>query len=145
MSCETKKRGLFVGRVLANMPICRQHYRLVLAMEHLPPTRPGQFVQLQCRDLGEQVSGLATDWPEGVWPKLTQPELAGKEPLLRRPISIAGRRDTAAGAELELTLKLADIYFHEATSRRPSCFTSARYSRTRPTCWPRKGSRQSKT
>ena len=45
-------RGVFVGEVIANRPICRDHFRMVLRMEGFPPTRPGQFVQVQCRPLG---------------------------------------------------------------------------------------------
>jgi dihydroorotate dehydrogenase electron transfer subunit len=118
LSSPPKKRGVFVGQVLANEPLCRQHFRLRLGLEHFPPTRPGQFVQLQCRTPGEQVSGHATDWPEGIWPRLTQPELAGKEPLLRRPLSIAGRRDGAAGAELELIYRAIGTGTHWLTGVR---------------------------
>jgi len=101
-SCQTKSRGVYVGSVLENLPLCEQHYRLRLGLSFLPPTRPGQFVQLQCRGLQDQVSAHAVDVPEGQWPQLRQAELADKEPLLRRPLSIAGRRDVGGGAELEL-------------------------------------------
>jgi NAD(P)H-flavin reductase len=44
----TRRRGTFLGEVLANDRLCREHYRLRLRFAHFPPTRPGQFVQVQC-------------------------------------------------------------------------------------------------
>ena len=94
-------RGVFIGKVLSNEPICRDHYRLALGVNAMPPTKPGQFVQLQCRGLAAQVGARAVDWPPRRLPRLTQPELADKEPLLRRPLSIAGRRDNGGRSELQ--------------------------------------------
>ena len=42
--------------VRANIPLCREHYRLVLHLPHFPSTRPGQFVQVSCRDLSVDYS-----------------------------------------------------------------------------------------
>jgi dihydroorotate dehydrogenase electron transfer subunit len=98
----TKKRGVYEGKVSANEKLCEEHWRLRLRVEGLPPSRPGQFVQLQCRPLREQVSAREVDWTEGKLPQFTQPELTDKEPLLRRPLSIGGRRDEGTTAELDL-------------------------------------------
>jgi dihydroorotate dehydrogenase electron transfer subunit len=96
-------RGTFLGEVLANEPLCGDHYRLVLALPRFAPSRPGQFVQLQCRDVCEQVGWRVVDWPPGHLPRFTQPELTDREPLLRRPFSIAARRDRGGGrAELDI-------------------------------------------
>src|SRR5689334_11171573 len=46
-------RDQFVGRVVANVPLCREHFRLVLAVDQFPQTEPGQFVQVSCRDLAQ--------------------------------------------------------------------------------------------
>ena len=103
MATETaKSRGVFLGEVLTNAALCAGHYRLVLRVPGFPPSRAVQFVQLLCRPPREQVAWREAEWPQGRPPKFTQPELTDHEPLLRRPLSIAGRRDRAAGAEIDL-------------------------------------------
>ncbi len=99
----TKKRGTFVGEVTANEVLCDEHYLLRLAIGEFPPTLPGQFVQLQCRGLDEQIGLGEVDWPEGKPPRFTQAELTGYEPLLRRPFSLAGRGGTEDG-DVELDI-----------------------------------------
>jgi dihydroorotate dehydrogenase electron transfer subunit len=96
----TSARGVFVGEVLANRRICREHFRLHLMVEGFAPTRPGQFVEVQCRPPGAPVDNTVTDWPADRPPALNQPELRDTEPFLRRPISLAGRTDRDGGAEL---------------------------------------------
>ena len=100
-------RGVFVGKAIENRLICPDHYRLTLRLDAFPPTRAGQFVQLQCRQLSPQRGYREVDWPADRPPRLTQPELADREPLLRRPLSLAGRRDTAGGAELDLIYRIS--------------------------------------
>ena len=96
------KRGVFVAEVTANRIICRDHYLLRLAGE-FPPTKAGQFVQLQCRRIDERLGVAVVDWPADRPPVLAQPELTLKTPLLRRPLSLAGRRDCGDGvAELDI-------------------------------------------
>src|SRR5437870_3343326 len=41
-------RGVFLARVKSNVPLCPEHYRLVLEVQDFPPSRPGQFVQILC-------------------------------------------------------------------------------------------------
>jgi dihydroorotate dehydrogenase electron transfer subunit len=95
-------RGVFTAQVLSNRPICREHYRLQLLLEHFPPSRPGQFAQVQCRGLEAPVSAKLTDWPANRPPRLSQAELCDVEPFLRRPMSLAGRKDRPDG-QTELT------------------------------------------
>jgi len=95
-----RARGVFAGEVVANRPICREHFRLNLVVAGFPPTGPGQFVQVQCRPLDSPVDSIVTDWPADRPPKLTQAELRDAEPFLRRPISLAGRTDRHGVAEL---------------------------------------------
>ncbi|HUS48200.1 MAG TPA: dihydroorotate dehydrogenase electron transfer subunit [Phycisphaerae bacterium] len=92
-----KKRGAFLAKAAENVRICDEHYRLTLRLPAFPPSRPGQFIQLLCREPGGQVSLREVDWSEGRPPKFTQPELTDAQPLLRRPLSLAGRRDLAGG------------------------------------------------
>ena len=80
-----------MGEVIANEALCREHFMLSLAFMDFPATRPGQFVQLQCRPIRQQVSAREADWPAGRPPVFTQPELTDHEPLLRRPLCLAGR------------------------------------------------------
>ena len=96
------RRGAFAGEIVANEKLCDEHYRLSLAMESFPPTRPGQFVQLQCRGLEEQLAAGEVEWPAEGPPRLTQSELTNREPLLRRPFSLAGRRDEAGRVVLDI-------------------------------------------
>ncbi len=95
-------RGTFLGEVLVNERICDEHYRLILDVERFPPTRPGQFVQLLCRPPRAVEGPRAIDWPEGTWPEARGPELADRETMLRRPFSIAGRRDHGRRVELDI-------------------------------------------
>ena len=102
----TNKRSVAVGRVLENRRLCDEHYRLRLGLAAFAPARAGQFVQLQCRGPGEPADLLDRPWSPGDRPALAQPELVGKEPLLRRPLSLAGFRrvgdGASGGAELEV-------------------------------------------
>ncbi len=95
-------RGLFTATILANESLCEQHYLLRLHMASFPPTQPGQFIQIQCRPPQVPQGYRQADWPAQGPPRLTGPELQDREPLLRRPISLAGRRDVSDGVELEL-------------------------------------------
>ena len=88
--------------VLSNRQLCRGHYLLRLGGREFPPTRAGQFVQLQCRKPGVQAGWSEIEVAPGDWPKLTGRELTDAEPLLRRPLSLAGRRDTEFDVELDI-------------------------------------------
>ena len=78
-------RGTFDTTVLSNTSLCREHYRLTLALDVFPPTLPGQFVQVLCADDD------------------------GQGAMLRRPFSLAARRDTAAGVEIDLIARTVGI------------------------------------
>jgi len=43
-------KGMFLTRVLANEPLCRDHWRLVIEVDGFPDAQPGQFVQVLCSD-----------------------------------------------------------------------------------------------
>src|SRR4051794_41897300 len=95
-------RDQFPSLVLANVPLCREPFRLVLRVDaSFPPTAPGQFVQISCRSPdGEYASGREIEWSADRPLELGGCELDGPLALLRRPFSLAGRRDTADGVEL---------------------------------------------
>ncbi len=107
---QSKRRGVFAAEVLANERICDDHYRLILDVAAFPPTAPGQFVQLLCRPPGEPPAGQAIQWADGEPPQFTQVELVNRQPMLRRPFSVAGRRDHARGAvELDIIYRTVGV------------------------------------
>ncbi|MDP6634377.1 MAG: dihydroorotate dehydrogenase electron transfer subunit [Phycisphaerae bacterium] len=89
-------------KVLSNRQLCRGHYFLRLGGRKFPETKPGQFVQLQCRVPGPQAGWTEVAVSDGGWPELTGRELTQGEPILRRPLSLAGRRDTEFDVELDI-------------------------------------------
>ncbi len=100
---QSKRRGVFQADVLANEQLCDEHFCMVLGLASFPATAPGQFVQLMCRPPGEPVSGQDVQWADGEPPQFTQAELTARQAMLRRPFSIAGRRDGDGGAvQLEI-------------------------------------------
>jgi len=119
------RRGTFLAEALANERICDEHYRLTLKVEAFPPTRPGQFLQILCR------LPAAPTTPPGphataAWPP-THPrsDAGGIDPLLRRPLSLAGRRDRAGGAcELEVLYRTVGRGTHWLASARPGASLS---------------------
>jgi dihydroorotate dehydrogenase electron transfer subunit len=100
---------VFEARVIRNAKRCDEHYWVTLSLPHFPATTAGQFVQLLCRPLGEPEGPRAVDWADGDAPELRQPELANRAPLLRRPFSLAARRDVAAGVELDIIYRTVGV------------------------------------
>ena len=37
-------RSQFTAIVAANVPLCREHFKLILRLDSFPPTEPGQFI-----------------------------------------------------------------------------------------------------
>src|SRR4051794_10497048 len=102
-------RQQFIARVVGNTSLCREHYRLTLWLDQSPPTRAGQFVQVGCRDVeledGNHDHGRAIEheWSLGQPIEFFDADLLSPTAMLRRPFSLASRRDDASGAvELEI-------------------------------------------
>ena len=109
----SSKRGTFLATVRSNERVCDAHYRMVLELEHFPATRAGQFVQILCRPPENQPSHRSVEWREGEPPALSQPEMKGQPPMLRRPLSLAGRRDSSEGTvELDLIYRTVGTGTH---------------------------------
>lgn len=91
MMSELKlSRGIFTATVQQNIPLCDEHYRLVLKIEGFPSSVPGQFVELHT--LVDSVPSVYTsfDWyPDGHPPQPQSGEFVSAAPFLRRPYSIA--------------------------------------------------------
>ena len=104
------QRGQFAGVVAANVPLCREHYRLVIRLDSFPQTAPGQFIQIACRDLAdEQNPDHEMDWPNGSALAFSGDELLSPLAFLRRPFSLAGRRDLAGGVELDIIHRVVGV------------------------------------
>lgn len=108
-----RKRGEFSATVVRNHLLCRAHYRLTLRVNNFPPGEPGQFVQILCSPAADdELSGPASSeatrircWEPGLPPpRFNEPYLLGPQPFLRRPFSIAGRRDNTASGYTDIDL-----------------------------------------
>jgi len=111
-SDETPRRGQFRATVSSNTPLCREHYRLVIHLPSFPPTEPGQFIQVSCADPiepGAQTPAPEREWLEGHDLRLEGAELGARLAFLRRPFSLAGRRDGAGGVELDLIHRVVGV------------------------------------
>ena len=104
-------RDQFTCRVVANVPLCREHYRLVLEVNSFPATEPGQFVQVSCRDLDLNYNpDVERDWAPGERLTPEGRELSAPIAFLFRPFSLAGRVDRADGAvELHLIQRVVGV------------------------------------
>ena len=118
-------RGHFFGTVTANAPLCREHYRLTVEVRDFPHSHPGQFAQILCMP-GSQAAALPADakfldlpvppstelsWqPAQPPPHFHDRFFAGAAAYLRRPFSIADRRDRVATATTAHVCELDFIY-----------------------------------
>lgn len=92
-------RGTFDFVVRSNTSLCREHFGLTLHAPAFPQTKPGQFVQLLCAD------------DDG------QTHLGGA--MLRRPFSLAGRRDVTDGVEIDLIARTVGVGTRYLSQLRP--------------------------
>ncbi len=107
---EPRTRGIFPAGVLSNESLCPEHYLIRLGIENFPPTHPGQFINIQCCT-GKKRGRESFSFEEV---KTSSKEKDSRPlfffervPLLRRPFSLAGRRDTPDGsAELEVLYRV---------------------------------------
>jgi dihydroorotate dehydrogenase electron transfer subunit len=99
-------RSQFLSTVEANVPLCREHFRLVLRLPHFPVTEPGQFIQVSCRDVANADADQAAEveWQPGRSVEALVADLATPAAMLRRPFSLAGRRDLPGGSGVNLDI-----------------------------------------
>ncbi len=115
-------RGTYDARVVQNVRICTDHYRLTLGLGRFPASTPGQFVQIECRgaegggsgggggnsEFRIQNSELATEYRAIEWgpglsrPALHDPDFLKATAYLRRPFSIAARRENGGAVEIDI-------------------------------------------
>ena len=112
-----RKRGQFTAAITANRVLCAEHYILTLRVKDFPGSEPGQFVQVLCPPSDatcdssghSQFENRDITWEPGTLPpRFHAPYLLGSEPYLRRPFSIAGRRDesSSGGSEIDLIYRV---------------------------------------
>jgi NAD(P)H-flavin reductase len=106
-----RPRSQFISTVLENRFLCREHYKLVLHVaDFFPPTQPGQFIQIACRDPSTQYSAeCELDWDDGRPLEPAGAELMSPLAYLRRPFSLAGRSDHPDGAHLDIIHRVVGV------------------------------------
>ena len=109
MSVFNRQRGQFDAIVRSNLPLCREHYRLVLVLHEFPSTEPGQFVQIYCRDPIQDQSEHELEWRGDRPPDICGQELLEPQAYLSRPFSLAGRRDSGGTVELEFIHRVVGV------------------------------------
>lgn len=98
---------------------------LAIVVDPFPQTCPGQFVQLQCADVIDADAAPAEyDWSPGERIQLSGDELARRTAVLRRPFSLAGRRDLASGdggprGEIDIILRTVGVGTEWLAALRP--------------------------
>jgi dihydroorotate dehydrogenase electron transfer subunit len=103
-------RDQYLSKVVENVPLCREHYRLLLGLPEFPPTEPGQFIQISCRDReGLYNCERELDWRTGEPLDGLGVELLHPLAYLRRPFSLAGRSDEAEGVRLEIIHRVVGV------------------------------------
>jgi dihydroorotate dehydrogenase electron transfer subunit len=106
---QASARHQFDSAVADNIALCRDHFRLVLWLEAFPPTEPGQFIQIACRDVDMDYTPAEYDWEPSRRVHVHDREMLSPLALLRRPFSLAGRRDAAGGVELEIIHRVVGV------------------------------------
>jgi dihydroorotate dehydrogenase electron transfer subunit len=98
-----------MGTVLANEPLCREHFRLDLLVPSFAPTEPGHFVQLHCRDFLDDSDTDPIEWQPGQRIALHDADLLSPQTMLARPFSLAGREETPAGVRLTVIHRVVGV------------------------------------
>ncbi|MBS3735393.1 MAG: dihydroorotate dehydrogenase electron transfer subunit [Phycisphaerae bacterium] len=112
-------RGVFAARVAAQRQLCAEHYRLTLSVPGFPASRPGQFIQLLCRPPYASSAPRELTWGPDSPPQLSDPELIDRQTMLRRPISLAGRRDSGDASEIDLIYRVVGTATRWLTGAEP--------------------------
>jgi dihydroorotate dehydrogenase electron transfer subunit len=106
---RNSRRHQLVATVLHNQTLCREHYRLVLKLPRFAPTLPGQFIQIACRDIETEHECQSIDWEPGKPLTIHDEDLLSPHAMLRRPFSLAGRRDTRDAVELDIIHRVVGL------------------------------------
>lgn len=93
---ETTKLCAVDARVVRCTPICHEHVVVEFTLPALPPSQPGQFLQLRCRGVDDAAPRLL-EWSGDEFPSLSTEDLRIRQSFLRRPFSIADRWSASDG------------------------------------------------
>jgi len=100
---SARRRGIYDAAVVSNRPLCDEHFLLRLDVgTDFPPTQAGQFVQVACGRPDADAPPVVHEWSADRPPHFERPELTESTTLLRRPFSLAGRRDADGRTVLEI-------------------------------------------
>ena len=84
------------ARVVGNVNSCHEHFTLELEFAHFPQSTPGQFVQILCSD-GADCHAETHHLYQRQRVRLDSREWRDESAFLRRPFSIADRKDDDRG------------------------------------------------
>jgi len=104
----THVHDLYVGQVVSNERICREHLSLDVELPRFGRAVPGQFVELRCAEAADEYRPARHEWSGDQLPHLEGAELSERVALLRRPFSIATLRDGngVGGKRIELIYRV---------------------------------------
>jgi dihydroorotate dehydrogenase electron transfer subunit len=94
---DNKRTCATDARVAGSTRICREHVQIDLVSNELPPSHPGQFLQLRCAD-ADFAAPQVLAWPRDGFPSPGCEDWRRSEAFLRRPFSIADRWTDDDGA-----------------------------------------------
>jgi dihydroorotate dehydrogenase electron transfer subunit len=106
---STPPRQQLISQVKINTQICRDHFRLILQVDRFPPTFPGQFIQILCRDFPAQDHTREVDWTTDSALCMPGALPGAGQAMLRRPFSLAGRHDRDGAVELEIIHRVVGV------------------------------------
>jgi dihydroorotate dehydrogenase electron transfer subunit len=108
-----RNRNQFLASVAENIPLCKEHFRLVLELPQFPPTRPGHFIQISCDDPEQELfENAPLNWEPGRRAEIRGRELISPRAMLRRPFSLAGRRDSNGKVQLDIIHRVVGLGTH---------------------------------
>jgi dihydroorotate dehydrogenase electron transfer subunit len=111
MNATVTDRGIFTGRIAANVSLCRDHFRLTIHLPTFPEALPGQFVHLACHHRDEETDRalcIELNDAEG-WPAVTDPAFRQPWGLIRRAFSIAGLRCSHDDVEIDVIHRVVGV------------------------------------
>jgi dihydroorotate dehydrogenase electron transfer subunit len=107
---------LFDAVVIENTRLCRDYHRVVLEAPGRIEARAGQFLHVDFPHDPVQVAPRVVEWDDAHPPRLCGVEIAGRVPVLRRPLSIArtslsagGRREPADSTDAGEALRIPPV------------------------------------
>ena len=95
--------GVHTARVLGNVGLCRDHYRLTMGISLFREAEPGQFVHVS--PVQADTTGYRA-WEEDAADAATSVSAVASVPMLRRAYSIAGMRRQERAVEIDIIYRV---------------------------------------